>query len=447
MSRGGSLQRQLSLRLAAGVLLVWLAAALGGGYIIRHELDEAFDSALQETAQRLLSLATSETLQGRRRIDPLESSAIDPKGEYLTYLVRDADGGLLLQSHALLPDSFPPQPVVGFRSSATHRLYGEVDPGSGIVIEVAEPLAHRREAAAEAALSLLLPFLLLVPLSLLGVWWLVRRSMQPVRRLRAGIEARGAADLSPVGASLHDLPEELEPIAESVDRLLERLRRAIEAERSFSENSAHELRTPIAAALAQTQRLIAEADEGPQRDRARRIEESLRRLTRMAEKLLQLTRAEGGALTAGAPRDLLPVLRLTLEELEREPQGRGRLRLRLPAAPALPGRMDPDAFAILLRNLIENALKHSPEDTPVEIRLAEDGALRIVNAGPAVPPEALRGLKRRFARGAATTALGAGLGLAIAEAIAQRGGASLELYSPASGRQDGFEATLRMIGD
>lgn len=437
-----SLQLKLSLGLAAGVTVIWLAAALAGTFVVRHELDEAFDSALQETAQRLLVLVSGELL----RYDGPETLAeaeVDPHEEYLTYLVRDSAGRVLLESHAALRDAFPDGPAEGFRTTATHRVYGEANRERGIVIEVAEPLEHREEAAREAALSLTLPLLALIPLSLLGVWWLVRRGMRPINALRERIETRGAEDLSSVAVTLGPLPDELRPIAESVDLLLERLRRVLAAERSFTENSAHELRTPIAAALAQTQRLIAETPEGPLRERAGRIEDTLHRLARMAEKLMQLARAEGGALTAEAKQDLIPVLRLVVEELEHSSEGRGRLRLELPEPASLCAWMDADAFAILLRNLIENALKHGDPDAPVTVRLARDGALHVVNAGPPVPPETLAGLTERFERGAGAGE-GAGLGLAIAEAIAQRGGASLELRSPASGRDDGFEAVVRM---
>ena len=108
--------------------------------------------------------------------------------------------------------------------------------------------------------------------------------------------------------------------------------------------------------------------------------------------------------------------------------------------------MDADAFAILARNLVENALKHGAADRPVAVELAADGWLRVTNDGPALPAETLARLRRPFARGA-TQAAGSGLGLAIAEAIASGTGTTLELLSPIPGQESGFSARLRLPAD
>ena len=260
--------------------------------------------------------------------------------------------------------------------------------------------------------------------------------MTPVRRLRSGIEARGTGDLSPVPAA--GLPSEIGPIADAVNGLLEKLRRALEAERSFTANSAHELRTPVAAALAQTQRLIAETKDVAVRTRAQQIEAALRRLSRLSEKLMQLAKAEGGRLQGKETIDIASVLRLVVEEMMRDPAVTGRLAVNIPAAPVLLD-IDTDAFAILARNLIENALKHGTSDAPVTLILSNDGALTVSNEGTVIPPEMLGRLSRPFERGT-TNAEGSGLGLAISKAIASGVGADLVLTSPLPGKQSGFQA-------
>lgn len=253
--------------------------------------------------------------------------------------------------------------------------------------------------------------------------------------LSAEVAGRDASDLAPLTTA--GLQAELMPIRDAVNRLMAHLARTLEAERNFTANAAHELRTPVAASLAQTQRLIAEAPDGPLRDRARAIEAELQRLARLGAKLLDLSRAEGGAVLAPAPRDLAPILDLVVADFTRA--GAPRLRLSLPAA--APSRLDPDAFAILARNLIENALTHGDPAQPVAVTLGADASLRVVNAGPVVPPDQLDRLTRRFER-AGSRARGAGLGLAIAASIAEAAGARLVLSSPAPGRNDGFEAAL-----
>lgn len=432
-----SLQWRLSLWLGLGVALLWAAAAAVTAQRLRGEMDAVFDSTLEETAQRILPLAVME-IANRDSDDERDQyvATLRRHDEHFTYIVRDAMGAVLLRSHSADPATFPPFTGMGFASTPTHRLYSDAAVQGTITITVAEPLTERRAAVSDLLLRLTLPPGLAVPLSLLVVWGVVRVSMAPVRRLRSGIEARGGGDLAPVAAD--GLPSEIRPIALAVNRLLDRLRRTLEAERSFTANSAHELRTPVAAALAQTQRLIAEAPDEATRERARQIEAALRRLSRLSEKLMQLARAEGGRLQVTEPIDLAVILRMVAEEMTRLTEGGGRIELALPEG-AVRSRIDPDAFAIVARNLIENALKHGAPGAPVRVALSADGVLRVANEGPAVPPELLVRLSEPFERGR-TRAAGAGLGLAIAKTIAVGTGGRIELASPSEGCQDGFEA-------
>src|SRR5690606_22657696 len=116
--------------------------------------------------------------------------------EYITYLIREKNGTPLLMSHDVDLAVFPPTPELGLRSTATHRLYGTSAIRDTVYIEVAEPLVSRRQAQWKAMLLLQLPLLLLLPLSLLGIWWLLRYSLRGVLAYRDAIEARGAGDLS-----------------------------------------------------------------------------------------------------------------------------------------------------------------------------------------------------------------------------------------------------------
>jgi two-component system OmpR family sensor kinase len=399
-------------------------------------MNEVFDSALEETAQRILPIAALEIIGREEQGVTQRVATLRQHDEYFTYVVRDAQGRVLLRSHGADEAVFPPFGGMGFVDTPTHRLYFDAALQGTVTIAVAEPLAHRRAVAAEAFFALALPLGLLVPLSLLGVWWLVRRLMVPLQAFRTGIETRGSGDLAPVATD--GLPSEVEPVAEAVNRLLDRLRRTLEVERSFTANAAHELRTPVAAALAQTQRLVSETTDAAAQDRARHIESALQRLSRLSAKLLQLARAEGGRLRADRPQDIAPVLRMIVDELAPDAGEAGRIDVSIPAAPVL-STIDLDAFAILARNLIENALKHGEPAQPVHVALAPDGMLAVANEGAAVPPELLASLARPFERGRAAAA-GTGLGLAIAKAIATGAGGELTLTSPLPGRSSGFEA-------
>ena len=440
MTNRASLQKNLAIGLTLGVTLLWLFGVAASGLVAQHEMNEVFDSALEETAQRILPLAVTDILNRETGTGSQRAPALKDHDEYLTYLVRDRQGNLLLQSHEADSRVFGTLPGEGFSNTSTHRIYGASAVSDTIYIEVAEPLAHRREAALEAGLALLLPLMLLIPVSLLGVWWIVRLSLRKVVEFQQSIESRGAGDLSPVAGDR--LPKEFEPIAVAVNRLLERLHRALEAERSFTANSAHELRTPLATALAKVQRLKTQVQSHQLKNNIAEIEEALRSLSMLSGKLLELAKAEGGGAISQGRHNLVPILEMIVSDFES--QVPGRIILDLPGN-EVNSLLDPDAFAILVRNLIENALRHGAHKQPVEVSMASDGTLRVCNGGNIVPPEQLALLRNRFAR-SKTDAAGSGLGLAIADAIATGAGLILYLRSPATGRQDGFEAELNVAG-
>jgi len=427
------------------VTLLWLAGAVAAGLILSREIDAVFDAALQEVTQRILPLAYSEVLNS----DPPSAGealaqrlpAVLPHQESISYIVRDGEGRVLLQSHDADPAAFPTNLRPGFENASGARFFTEGAVQGTLFVTTAEPTSHRRQAVLEAVAMLLWPLAVLLPLSQVGAWALVRYALRPVIAFQHEIEARGRSDLSPVNEAA--LPAEFSPVAGSVNRLIVRLRRALEAERGFTASSAHELRTPVAAALAQTQRLIAEVPDGPPRERARTVETALRQLSRLSEKLLQLAKAEGAGLLAETPQDPVLVLGFVLDEFRDDPTCAGRLAVTLPPQGVLLSRMDADALAILARNLIENAVKHGAADQPIALILTAEGLLRVTNGGPTIQPEELSRLRRPFERGT-TRGSGSGLGLAIAEAIAAGAGTSLELLSPIPARQSGFEARVQL---
>lgn len=435
-----SLRRRLGFGLAIGMTALWLAATTVAGLVLRREVDEVFDSALQEVAQRILPLAYAEVL-ARDSEDTLQRMApVGSHREYITYVVRDAQGNELLQSsdadRLKIPRDLPP----GFHTTDRLRTYTEAAVQGTIIVTTAEDLTHRRSAVMRAVTALIWPLVALVPIALLGVWAAVRLSLKPVVAFRTEIESRGRGNLTPIATE--GLPDEIVQVAASVNALIGRLRGALEAERSFTANSAHELRTPIAAALAQTQRLLAELPEDPRRDRARAIETALRRLSRLSEKLLQLAKAEGGGLLSENREPLGPVLQHVIEEVARQTDGSGRIIVSIPEDDGPQSDLDPDVFAILARNLIENAIKHGDPDRPITVKLT-DRQFEVSNHGEVVPADQLARLTRPFERGQ-TLAEGSGLGLAIAAAICRGAGLALELTSPIPGRPDGFRAMVRL---
>ena len=432
-----SLQKTLGIGLTVGVTLLWLLALLSTVYVSQNKLNTLFDSALAETAQRIMPLAVVEITNREEPGQLQQIMSFETHDEPLVYLVRDASGTILLQSHNADPLMFNKTLLKGFSSSENHRFYGAWAVQNTLHIEVAEPLTQRRKAIFAMAASLLWPLLLLIPLCFIGTWAFVRYSLRHVLVYRKAIESRGSGDLSPIETK--DLPTELHTIATSVNDLLERLRRALESERSFTANSAHELRTPIATALAQIQYLQQDVTAGPLKDKVQKVETTIKGLSSLSEKLMQLAKAEGGGLLSTQQTDLINLLQLIIDDSQRS-NPPATIRVTLPPS-EFKSTIDPDAFAILVRNLIDNAIKHGNPNQLIEVNFSANGVLNIVNDTQVIPAETLARLQQRFVR-SETKAQGLGLGLAIVDAIVTGVGATMTFNSPATGREDGFEVSV-----
>ena len=442
MKAAASLQKQLVYGLTLGIVLFWLVATMISGLVVQHRLDQVFDNAMQEAAQRILPLAVLDILNREEPGTPQRVAPLTSQQGGFSYLVRDGQGNILLQSSSADISVFGEQSMLGFTTTTTHRLYGASALRETLFLQIAEPLAYRRKAVLEATVALLLPLLFLIPLSMLGIWLFVRFSLRSVRSYRHAIEARGVGNLSPI--HMDKLPAEVQPITDAVNRLIDRLRRALETERRFTANSAHELRTPLAATLAQVQRLRHDAPDGPLQVRAIQIETSLKELSRLTEKLMQLAKAEGGGVLSEVPQDLVALLSHVVQDLQRATS----VPIELTMAPtgSVFSAIDADAFAILARNLIENALKHGAPGCAIEVGLSEGARLTVVNEGAVVSADDLAQLTGHFVRGG-SRAEGFGLGLAIVSTIAHGVGAELTLASPATGRAGGFEASVQFVLD
>jgi two-component system OmpR family sensor kinase len=436
-----SMTRRLILWLTGVVTVFWLLAAGLGVMVMQDEFGEIFDSSLQETAERLTPLVIDDLLRRENTSSPqhLPSASEEPESEYLTYQVRDAEGRVLLRSHDA-PDTPYETPLQhGFWKNDAYQYYTVAANNNTIFVQVADAMANREEAIVEGGTALLLPVFFLTPLSIGIIWLVVRRAFKPVDILRAEIEKKDGGNMAALDAG--PLPLELQPISNSVNRLLQRLRSALEAEREFTSNSAHELRTPIAGALAQTQMLIAELPDGSQKHRAHQIEASLSSLGHLAEKLLQLARADAGIGVTDAMVDLLPVIELVKTDFERKGTDPKKLLYQRQPGAELSGPYSKDGFAIVMRNLIENALLHGQGDEPVDIRVETNGLVRVINGALVLSGDELKTIRTRFGRGKSESP-GSGIGLSIVERLLQQMNAELRLLSPAQGRSDGFEAQI-----
>lgn len=429
-----SIRVRTAVILSVLVTALWLAAAGITARILSNEMGKVFDAALQETGQRILQLAVIEVLGRDEDGNSQLVTTLDSAPEFFTYMVRDDQGQILLSSQNAKAAQFAVGLAMGFSQSTQFRLYQEAAVSGTIILTIAQPLSHRQAVAREVALALALPLLLVIPLSVLGISYGLGFGLGPLWQLRAQLAQRDIGDLAPLVTD--GLPRELQPIAVTANQLFARLKTAFEAERSFASNAAHELRTPLAGAVAQLQRLRQLTTEPETIRRADQIEATLKRLTRLSERLIQLARAEGAQLLTANPHDLRIILQLVAMDFSREPDA-GRLVMDLPDETVL-STLDPDAVGIVARNLFENALRHG-DGGQVRVHLGSDGWLSVENDGPAVADPAA--LAARFVRAGG---MGSGLGLAIVRTIADRVGIALTLTSPLAHQTGGFCARIQL---
>lgn len=435
-----SIAIRLALGLSIGTTVFWLGAAAISGVVMRNELRSAFDETLKQSALRLLPLAVHD-LREPDEVEEREITGLGDQDEYFTWYVRSKTGDIVI--HADDVQKFTSNSTIadGFSDMQGKRVFARTDRRSGYSIVVMENTDHRSGALNASAGALILPLAGLIPLFGVAIWFGIRLAMRPVERLRHDIAARGSRNLTPLSSEGH--PFELAPIADAVADLLTRLQTALNAERAFAASSAHELRTPIAGALAQTQQLTVELGDAPASKRLKEIEVSLKHLSQLSETLLQLSRIDAGFARTEIVSDLLPVVHLVLRDFQSSPSARGRILLHLAEGADLAAPLDVDAFAIALRNLVQNALIHGAENGPVDVYVGTDKTVRIVNDGPVVPAEIQESLGQPFVRGN-TMASGSGLGLSIARMIMEQSGGSLNFGSPATDRHDGFDAVLEL---
>ena len=440
----GSLSRALTRSLLVGLTLLWLAGVLGSGIVLKRLIDTSSDDELQESAAVLMSLVryTDDLLMTAAVLG--ESRALPESGTSLVrfaYQVRDGSGRVLLRSHNASADLLAVPLAEGVVDAGAWRVVTLADRAKNRFLQVADPLAERRETLVTALLWLTLP---LAGLLAFAAFIVFRASRSLVRQVQRTATAVSRQDPQALGLlPLDGVVTEMRPAVEATNRLLARLAEALEAERSFTYNRAHELRTPIAAALAQAQLLASMAEDSALKEKADALARALARLARLAERLLALARAEGSQPLADDWVDLAGVVRLTVDEFERNPRLRG-WRIVADASPVRV-RADLDGMGLAVRNLVENALVHGTGGTVIRVvskRVGSGAMLAVIDEGPGAPGVDLSSLIKRFARGSGAVGGGAGLGLSIVDTLARRMGARLVLLSPAEGQAGGFEARL-----
>ena len=431
----------LRARLTGALLLAVLAfAALQAAVTYRTaraETEALFDAQMQRIA---LSLSGS---LGAGALSDDAPAADTPAAREMIIQIWRADGVMLYRS----PQGrlLPPQTVIGFSDTVAggepYRIYALRTATQ--VVQVAQQTEARGRMAGQLALRAVLPVALLAPVLMLIVWWVVGRAIGPIERVRRQVAARRPDDLAPLPTA--GLPAEVRPLVGEMNGLLTRLSDAWDALTHFTADAAHELRSPLAALRLQAQSLQRAPDDATRAIASERLLAGIDRATRLVEQLLALARQEGAGEGAElVSLDLTALARNALADAEPE-AARHAIALTLDAPTAhVVLRADEAALAVLLRNLLGNALRHTPPGGQVRVGVREEASvidLTVEDSGPGIAPDERARVLDRFYRVPGTPGHGSGLGLAIVRAIAERHGAALTLdASPTLG---GLRVMLR----
>ena len=438
----GLLPRSLRMRLLMFLLAaIVLAGAVQGALAYRSALDEAdalFDYHMQQTALALRSGLPVDA-QG---LGP----GLDPEDENHEFIVQVWTNEGLRIFESAVGAALPQIAVLGFTNvqarGGTYRVFSMQTRSQ--VIQVAQNMAVRQGMARSLALRTLAPLAFMAPLLVLAVWWGVSRSLAPVERVRRQLAQRQADDLSPVSDA--QLPDEVQPLVSELNLLFERVQRAFEAQEHFVADAAHELRSPLAALRLQLQGLQRAGDDAARAAAIERLSAGIDRATRLVEQLLTLARQEAGS-TATEPVDLRAIAQLALADVAPAAQVRsmdvGLFESEAATMPVIV-RGSAEALRMLVRNLLDNAIKYTPPGGQVDVQVGTDhgrALLTVEDSGPGIAPQHRERVMQRFVRDTADGAPGSGLGLAIVQAIAQRHGAAVALDR--SPRLGGLQVALR----
>lgn len=461
-----SLRARLLWSVSVATLVVWCIAVVVSYQSAHHEAVELLDGQLAQSTRLLLAQVRHEMKnlhewddsmehegeaekfesQAEPLVELLESDSLHDYEQPLEFQVWAMDkakaGRLLLRSQhapAMLPSAAPGYADMAHDGQAWRTLTRR-DKSGEFQVQVAHPTGNRDRAALEVAMRVSVPFAVALPLLVLLLFLAVGRSLRPLDRLAQDVGRRAPDALIPL--PMADMPRETLPLLSSLNTLLQRLDQALDKERRFTADAAHELRTPLAAIRVQAQVAQKARDEATRSHALNQVLAGVGRATRLVEQLLRLARLDhvSGVLHE-EPFPVRPLLQRVSESLCDQALAKG-IAVEVEAPPELVMRADSDLLSLALRNLLENALRYLPDGGRITLGAeVTHGAPRIWvrDDGAGVAEEELARLTERFYRGRDVSTEGSGLGLAIVQRVSRLHGGELTLAN-LPGR--GFQATM-----
>ncbi|HZX32942.1 MAG TPA: sensor histidine kinase N-terminal domain-containing protein [Rhodocyclaceae bacterium] len=435
----------------APLLFVWPLSIAVTHYFASNVASFPYDQALRE---HVMAVARQVKIMGGKAVVNLPGSARAflraDETDNVYFHVVTRDGTFLAGDKELPPpddladDTAEPGEIyfreADFRGQDLRMAYtylsdAKLPKEKWILVEVGETLEKRTQLSNKIVASVILPQFVIIPLAVMLVWFGLSRGLRPLTRLRQTIEAREPADLSPIAT--RRVPEELEPLVEAFNAMLDRMKRNVDAQHRFVADAAHQMRTPLTGLKTQAQFAMRETDPEALRQSLRQIATGVDRAGRLINQLLTLARTEAGeaAQQDKDPIDLTVLLREVVEDWVMRALDKD---IDLGFEGDTPAMVVGNPFLLreLTKNLIDNALRYTPAGGRVTCRVLVHGdfaILEIEDTGIGISEEQAELVFERFYRVDDATTEGSGLGLAIVREIANQHGASASLHPNAGG--------------
>ncbi len=431
--RGAIMRRSMPL-----LVLIWAIMALWAYQDALSQTNTLFDAAMVQSSEVLFSLAHHE-MDEIKQVGPHQDEYAKP----LTFQVYDDRGHLAFHTRSA-PQQRLSNLSNGFSNTEVEgeqwRVYAYHEPDDTITLLIGERESVRHSLALRLMARTMAPLALALPLLAWAIRRSVKSSLTSTEQVVLHLRELAASRLEPVATTL--VPLEIRPLVDALNSLFERLRSSYEHERRFTSDAAHELRTPLAALKVNAQVMLNDDLPPDHRHRLERVVTAANRCEALVVQLLTLARLEHNNVQHALKPVLLPELAQgVVSELAGELLDKN-IEIHLPqVAPDLACQTvlgDPDMLRILLRNVLDNALRYSPNDGAVTVDIAPRGqhgtCLSITDDGPGIPAELRERAFDRFFRIAGNKASGSGLGLSIVRRIASLHGAVLSLGEGPHGR-------------
>ena len=429
-------------RLFAGLTLFVVGTALAAGYFAYRW---AFDEAIELQDAILLqvgSLATRNHLSTRL---PSEGN-IDGEAQVLIEEIGPGGGAAERgNSAAGLPGDLPDGLQTVSRGGTRWRILVRTR-SDGSRVAVGQPTANRDEVAQDSALRTIVPLGILIPCLMVLIALVVDRTLRPLSRLAERLDAKRSDHLEKLPTE--GIPTELLPFVSSINRLLERIKAMFDSQRRFVADAAHELRTPITALIVQAENLEQADLSKDGRDRLVSLKTGIRRTGHLLEQLLTLARYDNDVSKDKPESEFDRVLKGVVADLLPAAQNKS-IDLGFARIEPISVRLEPVALTVLARNLLDNALRHTPTGGQVDVSLfAEYGFIvfMVKDTGSGIPDADLNRIFEPFVRGSRSQGEGSGLGLSIARRIVERCHGSIRLENK-SAPGSGLRVIVRLPQD